>query len=548
MDRHSGFDIAGQIVDVVGGRIFPGTVTVQDGHIAAVKAQTSAAPQIILPGLVDAHVHIESSLLVPSEFARLAVLHGSVGAAADPHEIGNVLGMAGVEFMLQNAGQMPFAFCFGAPSCVPATPFETSGAHLGAAQVKELLDREDVYFLAEMMNFPGVLEGNAEVMAKIDAARKHGKPVDGHAPLLSGDALKRYIAAGISTDHECTSLTEAEEKAALGMHVLIREGSAARNFEALCGILEQFPQQAMFCSDDKHPDDLLEGHINVMVRMALQSGVDALKVLRAATLNPVRHYRMPLGLLQEGDRADFIVASNWDDFRIEQVYIGGAKVAEDGRCLMASRPVPVLNHFAANYLQQGDLQVKAGAGLLRVLEVEDHELLTREQLLGPLMRNGEVVADPQRDILKLVVLNRYQQAKPAVGFVRNMGFKRGAAAMSIAHDSHNIVACGVSDEEIIQAVNLVIKSRGGIAIVNEDGCFELALPVAGLMSQEDGFAVAGRYQELQRRAQALGSHLTAPLMTLSFLALLVIPELRLSDRGLFDSQNFKFVPLFAAGS
>lgn len=530
------------IVDVVAGRVYPGTVHYADGVITAIVPDDGPYETYVMPGFVDAHVHIESSMLVPSEFARLAVVHGTVGTVSDPHEIGNVLGVEGVEYMIDNGRQVPFKFAFGAPSCVPATAFETAGDEIGVEEVRELLARPEIRYLSEMMNYPGVIHGDPMVLAKIRAAQAAGKPVDGHAPAVRGDVLRRYAAAGITTDHESFTLDEAEEKAALGMKVLIREGSAAKNFDALLPLVTRRPELCMFCSDDKHPDDLVEGHIDALVRRAIASGVDPMIAIRCATLNPVRHYGLAVGLLQEGDPADFIEVDALDRLTVLRTIIDGELVAERGESHIASVEVPLVNRFAARPMRTEDVRVE-GNGALRVIEAIDGQLVTRSlevEIVG-----GIIESDTARDILKLVVVNRYSDAPPAVAFIRGFGLRRGAIASSVAHDSHNIIAVGVSDAEITQAVNAVIDNHGGLAVIGET-VETLPLPVAGLMSADDGATVAASYVRLDRRAKELGSSLRAPFMTLSFMALLVIPSLKLSDRGLFDGDRFEFVPLLTA--
>ncbi|GAB4340941.1 MAG: adenine deaminase [Desulfobulbaceae bacterium] len=536
--------IGGTIVDIVQGRMFRGSVRVEEGRIAAVTEEPAVGDGCIVPGLVDAHVHVESSMLPPSSFAALAVVHGTVAAVADPHEIANVLGIEGVRFMVDNAKQVPFKFLFGAPSCVPATDFETAGARLDAAAVAELLAMDGVGYLSEVMNFPGVLTGDPEVTAKVRLARERGLPVDGHAPGLMGDEARRYAAAGISTDHECCTLEEARARIAAGMHVQIREGSAARNFDALLPLLAEHPDRVMFCSDDKHPDDLVTDHMDRLVRRAIAAGHDPLTVLRCCVLNPVRHYNLSVGMLQPGDPADYLVVDNLESFRVLETRINGVRVAEQGTSLIEPARVEPLNRFSAGPITEEDILVPRGPGKLRVMQALDGRLDTGSTTVEPTVRNGMVVSDPDRDLLKIVVLNRYGKARPAVGFVRGFGLRRGAVGSTVAHDSHNIIAVGDGDAEIVRAVNLVAEHRGGISCVSDEGEGVLPLPLAGLMSLEDGHAVAARYREIDAMAKRAGASLAAPFMTLSFMALLVIPELKLSDRGLFDGTVFSFTPLF----
>lgn len=530
-------------MDVHARRVYPGLIHVVDGRIASIQELDAAPGRFLMPGFVDAHVHVESSMLVPTEFARLAVLHGTVATVSDPHEIGNVLGIEGVRFMIDNGRLSPFKFYFGAPSCVPATVFETAGATIDVDGVAELLAMPEVKYLAEMMNFPGVLHGDPEVLAKIAAAKAAGKPVDGHAPGLRGQDAAAYFAAGISTDHECFMLDEATEKAALGVHVLIREGSAAKNFEDLHPLLATAPDRVMFCSDDKHPDSLELHHINRLAARAVAHGHDLFAVLRAATLHPVRHYGLEVGLLRVGDPADFIVVEDLVDFKAVATYIDGRCCMQDGRSLLPHLPSAHPNHFAARPITADQLAVPAHGGTVRVIGVDDGQLVTRAETghLQPL--DGLLHADPNQDLLKLVVLNRYKDAPPAVAFVQGFGLQAGAIAGSVAHDSHNIIAVGCNDADICAAINLVVAAQGGISLAHADETHVLPLPVAGLMTDADGFAVSAAYTRLDQLAKEKGARLAAPYMTLSFCALLVIPALKLSDLGLFDGARFCFTPL-----
>ncbi|MBV9988694.1 MAG: adenine deaminase [Chitinophagaceae bacterium] len=548
MDNRS-FKIKGNLVDAWKKEVYPAEISVEYGIIAAISRLGSAPTpglSFIMPGFVDSHVHVESSMLIPSEFARLAVVHGSVGTVSDPHEIANVCGMAGVDFMIDNGKQVPFKFNFGAPSCVPATVFETAGASLDSDAVGTLLEREEIKYLSEMMNFPGVLQGDAEVRKKIAAAHKQGKPVDGHAPGLRGEQARQYIEAGISTDHECFTAEEALDKLEHGMHILIREGSAAKNFEALIDLLEDHPRMVMFCSDDKHPDSLVSGHIDQLCARAVAKGIDVFSVVRAACVNPVLHYNLDIGLLREGDPADFIVVKDLNTFTVQSTYIDGNLVAKNGTSLIPSVPATPINQFDRAPISPGDLQVTlenypAADGRIPVIEALDGQLITNRLNLPGRSENGQWVTDTGRDILKMVVVNRYRSAPVAKCFIRNFGFREGAIASSVAHDSHNIVAVGTDDESLAKAINLVIDAKGGVSCCSDQDAKILPLPVAGLMSAEDGYEVAKQYTEIDAMAKSLGSGLAAPFMTLSFMALLVIPHLKLSDKGLFDGDSFSFV-------
>ncbi|MFN8390633.1 MAG: adenine deaminase [Bdellovibrionota bacterium] len=536
--------ISGQIVDVLAEAIFPGELEIADGRVAKVTRLHAAPDQVILPGFVDAHVHIESSMLAPSEFARLAVVHGTVGTVSDPHEIGNVLGVEGVRWMIENGKTVPFKFNFGAPSCVPATTFETAGAAITAAEVDELLSLPEIRYLSEMMNFPGVLFGDTEVHAKLQSAKKRGKVIDGHAPGLRGEDAARYASFGITTDHECFTADEALDKIRAGMSIIIREGSAAKNFEALIGLLREFPERIMFCSDDKHPNDLVAGHINQLVKRALAGGHELFSVLRAASLNPVKHYGLPIGLLQEGDPADFIVMDSLRTLNVLATYIDGKKVAEHGKSLIDRQPISLINNFSCANISPGELALPAGKSSIRVIEALPGQLITKEQTMKARIMNGCAVSDPEHDLLKLVVVNRYKAAPPAIAFATGFGLKRGALASSVAHDSHNIVAIGAGDDEIADAINLVIENDGGVSLSCNGTRSVVPLPIAGLMSADDGYKVGNAYEELDLLSKKLGCSLPSPFMTLSFLALLVIPDLKLSDLGLFDGRTFQFVDLF----
>jgi len=546
------------IIDLHQHRIYPAEIAIENGRIRRIREVGSVPAEAgyILPGFVDAHVHVESSMLPPSEFARLAVVHGTVATVSDPHEIANVLGAEGVEFMLADAGRVPLKFCFGAPSCVPATSFETAGAALNLAEVEHLLQNPAIGYLSEMMNFPGVLHDDAECLAKIAAAQRLGKPVDGHAPGLRGEDARRYFAAGITTDHECFTYEEGLEKARLGVKILIREGSAARNFEALWPLLKEFPAQIMFCSDDKHPDDLVRGHINELVVRALANGCDLFDTLRAACLHPVEHYRLPVGQLREGDPADFIRVADLTSFRVLETWLDGQKVAENGQSLLPRLTSTAPNHFSAKPKQPTDFHVfssQAGTqshrlttARVRVIEALDGQIVTGSALENLPVSDGRILSEPSRDLLKISVINRYtSDAKPAVGFVRGFGLRRGALASSVAHDSHNIVAVGTDDGALATAVNAVIEAKGGISATDGTGETRvLPLPIAGLMSQSDGYTLAQDYARLDAWAkETLGCSLHAPFMVLSFLALPVIPKLKMTDLGLFDVEQFGFVPV-----
>jgi adenine deaminase len=537
-------EIAGRVVNLEAGTIEAGVLEIEAGKIVNFRRSDQVPERFILPGFIDAHVHIESSMLPPSEFARLAVVHGTVATVSDPHEIANVLGSEGIDFMIADGARVPFKFFFGAPPCVPATTFETSGAELNSALVAQLLSDPQILYLAEMMNYPGVIFRDPEVLEKLASARALKKPIDGHAPGLRGEDLEVYAAAGISTDHECFSLVEAKEKLALGMKILIREGSAAKNFEELYTLVDTDTDQVMLCSDDKHPNDLVDGHINTLVLRLLAKGIDIFKALRVACLNPIQHYKLSVGLCRVGDSADFIVVDSLQSLAVLETYIAGVRVAQAGNSLISRLTTQPINNFKQRQISLAEIRVKARSQRVRVIEALDGQIVTGYLEEVTPQREGDLVSDPERDLLKIAVVNRYHQAPIALGLVKNFGLKRGAIASTVAHDSHNIIVVGADDKEIVQAVNQLMKSKGGVIAVSDQREEFLPLPIAGLMSQEDGYQVAERYSVLDSFAKELGSKLTAPFMTLSFLALLVIPRLKLSDRGLFDGDKFEFVDLF----
>lgn len=540
-----------KLVDIVNRRIYAAKVEVEDGCIKHIEEVDDAPANAgyLIPGFVDAHVHIESSMMPPTEFARLAVVHGTVATVSDPHEIANVLGKTGVDYMLAEAKRVPFKFCFGAPSCVPATHFETAGAQLNVATVTALLEQKDIGYLSEMMNFPGVLMKDAEVLAKIEAAKKLGKPVDGHAPGLMGEDAKNYFATGITTDHECFTYEEGLEKAKLGVKILIREGSAARNYDALHPLIKLYPELIMFCSDDKHPDDLIEGHINLLVAKSVELGYDLFDVLRAACIHPVKHYGLKVGLLQKGDTADFIWVKNLETFEVLETYIDGICVAKNGKSLIEHLPSQTPNTFKVLPKKSIEFSLKANSKKVRIIKALDGEIVTGAKIDELPIIDENYEPDLDKDILKIAVVNRYKEnEKPSVAFVSGFGLKQGALASSVAHDSHNIVAVGASDKAICAAVNEVIKHKGGVVAVNNNGISKvLALPIAGLMSPIDGYQLAQQYAEIDEWTKTeLGCVLKAPFMLLSFLALPVIPALKITDLGLFDVEQFAFVEVGVA--
>lgn len=561
------FTLEANILDPVNRRSGFGTLWVVEGLIERVELNgpVKAGVPYILPGFVDAHIHIESSMLTPPAFARMAVRHGTVATVSDPHEIANVCGIEGVRYMADLGRKSGFKFFFGAPSCVPATGFETAGATLTVDEISQLFEEKSCCYLSEMMNYPAVLARDPLVMDKIAAAQQYGLPVDGHAPGLKGKDAQQYASAGITTDHECTTLEEALDKIEAGMHIIIREGSAAKNYNALHTLIGNHPDRVMLCSDDKHPDDLVRGHINQLVTRSLALGYNLMDLLTIACVNPVNHYHLDVGLLQPGDPADLIMIKDLESFNVISTWLDGEKVYDDGTVHLPAVEIPVINSFSIVKIEPHEVRMNLKAGPAKMIVAIDGAIVTEHEIAE--MEEGLFESDTSRDILKLVVVNRYSIAPPAVALIKGFGLKSGAIASSVAHDSHNIIAVGTNDKDLAACINQVIDSRGGLCALGrmegipEDietptmASFEfdamayksicVPLPVGGLMSDSpDGETIGKLYSAADLMAKKwLGSTLTAPFMTLSFMALLVIPSLKLSDQGLFDGQGFRFTPL-----
>lgn len=545
--NYKAMEVTGKIIDVVNRSFINGKLIIKNGMISKIEKVNFDCDNFILPGLIDSHIHIESSMLTPSRFAKIAVSCGTVAVVSDPHEIANVVGLKGVEFMLEDASSVPFKFFFGVPSCVPATEFETSGSSLKHHEVDQLLARSDMWFLSEMMNFPGVLYEDKEVISKLKSAKKHNKPIDGHAPGLSGKDLEKYISYNISTDHECFTLDEAKEKIQKGMSIQLREGSAAKNFESLFSLIQSDTDNVMLCTDDSHPNDLIGlGHIDKIIRMGLKKGLSIFDLVTTCVINPIKHYKLPVGQLRQNDPADFIVLESLDDFKINETYINGQIVYSKDEVkipLIKSKPV---NKYFINSIKEGDLEVistKTDA-VVNVIEVVNNQIVTESFKWQTNRSNDQLIeVDIEEDILKIVVLNRYKNSKPSVGYVKGFGLKQGALAGTIAHDSHNIIAIGTSDKELCRVINCLNDLQGGLVVSDEHTIKSLPLPYGGIMTDEDGESVAKNYESLESKVIELGSCLDSPFMTMSFLSLLVIPELKIGDKGLFDVNQFKFINL-----
>lgn len=535
--------IKGQLVDIHKMDIYPAEITVAGSKISGIVRLDSAPEIFLLPGLIDAHIHIESSMITPGAFAMAAVKHGTVGVVSDPHEIANVLGIEGVEYMIDDASKVPLNFYFGAPSCVPATSFESNGAKLDHLKVKKLLERDEIKYLSEMMNFPGVIYDDKDVMSKLESAKRLGKPIDGHAPGLTGDQLRKYVTSGISTDHECSTLNEALEKISLGMKILIREGSAAKNLEALKPLFNTNPESVMLCSDDLHPEMLRERHINKLIAGLIAEEFDAFDVIRSATVNPVEHYKLDVGLLRIGDSADFILVDSLAKMNVLETWIGGKKIYSNGEVLFKYKAGKAVNNFNCLPLKETDIKIKNINGMIRVITATEGELLTGE-IQHPSGDSEYVDSDLGGDILKIVVKDRYKDLPAAVGFIKGFALNKGAFASSIAHDSHNIIAVGTNDRDIINSINEIVTQKGGLAVSAEGKISGLQLNIGGIMTTRSCEDIASDYDKLNLLVKSLGCTMLAPFMTLSFMALLVIPDLKIGDRGLFDVKKFQNVSLF----
>lgn len=538
--------IEGVIVRPQSREKFGARIVVAGQHIKSIVKDSTIKAPFILPGFIDSHVHIESSMLIPSRFAEMAVKHGTVAVVTDPHEVANVAGVEGIRFMVEDSKTVPLKFFFGVPSCVPATPLEKSGATIDHQQVYELLSEPDFHFLAEMMNFPGVINNDRDVVMKLDAAKKFKKPVDGHAPGFTGEDLKKYVAAGISTDHECSSIDEALERINFGQIIQIREGSAARNFSSLAPLIAQHPESLMFCTDDSHPDFLELGHINKIVARAVAKGYDLFDVLNIATQIPQKHYGFSLGKLEVNDLADFIIVDNLQDFNVLQTYIDGSSVYRNKNITFNLQDVPKPNYqFRTATPSIDDLRVVVQGNTMNVIEVFPDELITN-WVKYPVSQNcgQEINSMLNEDIIKIVLLNRYENTVPVVGFIKGFNLKSGAIAASIAHDSHHILAIGANDESLVSTLKWIVSHRGGICFAENSVVDGIPLPYFGLMTDSNGQDVSTTYKKLNASISKAGSKLNAPFMTASFMALTVIPFLKINHNGLFDVNKFISVPLF----
>lgn len=534
------FTVAGVVFDPIKRESFGATLRIQNGKIAKIEKDSNIKHPAILPGFVDSHVHIESSMLTPSNFAKAAVKHGTVAVVTDPHEIANVAGVKGVEFMINDAKGSDFKFYFGAPSCVPASPFDECFEPFTPEIIEGLMKRDDIHFLAEMMNFPGVIYKSESVMQIIGKAHSANKPVDGHVPGLSGDALKSYVSAGITTDHECFTLEEALEKIKLGMKILIRDGSAAKNFGSLHPLIKEHSKHLMFCTDDCHPDELLHGHINLKVRQSLALGYDVFDVLQVSSVNPVNHYKLNVGLLQEGDSADLLVVDNLQNLNIQSTFINGVDVFNINESVTKS--YSALNYVFPHSFNPSNLHSKAISNKVKAIEVINDELITNSVVVN---NEAETLScNLKEDVLKIAVLSRYKENELSVGLIKGFGMKKGAIAASIAHDSHHIISVGCDNASIEKCLEFIIKNRGGVCYFDGEQLHGLPLPVYGLMTDFSAEVAAAAYEKINSKVIADGCKLKAPFMTMSFMSLSVIPHLKITPAGLFDVDKFNYTELF----
>lgn len=535
--------VEGIIYDPIAKIIIPGRIILKNGRIDQIEPDDSITGPIILPGFVDSHIHIESSMLVPTAFSKIAIKHGTIAVVADPHEIANVAGVAGIDFMINNSKSAEMKFFFGAPSCVPVSPFDDCYEVIDSIEIEKLMKRKDIYFLGEMMNFPGVINSDADILKKISHALDNKKPIDGHAPGLVNESLKKYISTGISTDHECFTLEEAKEKLKLGMSVQIREGSAAKNFNTLHSLITTHPLKTMICTDDCHPEDLILGHINNTVKRSLKLGHNIFDILQVVSVNPVRHYNLDVGLLQIGDNADFIVVDNLENLNIKANIINGVNVLENSS-ISINTTSDITNYTFSPTINLENLSLMAKGSKVKVIEVLEGELVTNLIEKTVLTKDEKIITDIENDILKIVVVNRFKSNELYIGLIKGFGLTKGAIAESIAHDSHHIIAVGVDDLSIFRAIDYIIKNKGGVCYFDSNEIIGLALPVYGLMGFDSGNIIADKYKEINSKVVADGCKLQAPFMTLSFMALSVIPMLKITPRGLFDVTQFQFTDLF----
>lgn len=528
--------ISGNLIDAFHKEIYPCSIVIENKKIVSIKRNQNHYDCFILPGFVDAHIHIESSMLLPDRFGQMVLPKGTIAVLNDPHEIANVLGISGIEMMMEAAQKSPVKFFFGIPSSVPATPLDSAGSVLTTADIETLAKTGKFKALSEVMNVPGVLNQNSEVISKIEIAKKYHLRVDGHAPGLKGEKLTQYIAAGIETDHESISREEAEEKIEKGMKILIREGSAAKNWEALKSLIPEYPDQLMFCTDDAHPDEIIsEGHIDKFFKKGIKEGFDIFDLVKIASINPVEFYRLDVGLLREGDRADFIVIDNPVDFNLFATYIDGKKIEYDHS---VSDTPPVLNGFDHLPIQSEELKIELKEEI-PVIQIIPDEIITKR--MNYTIKQSPFESDLHQDILKIVYINRYSNGKPQIGFIQGFNLKEGAMATTIAHDSHNIIAVGCSDEALKETINHLIELKGGLVVKNNNGIISLPLPYGGIISGKQGEEVAEEYLHLNETLRQMGCKLHAPFMTLSFMALIVVPALKIGERGLFDVEKFEFI-------
>ncbi len=536
--------LKGNIYDYNTGGFIKGILIFDNTIVDIVEDSSIVENCFILPGFVDAHVHIESTMLTPIEYAKECVKHGVVAAITDPHEIANVCGVSGIKYMVKCANQTPVKIFTGAPSCVPATSFETSGALISPADIESLFIEGLCSHLAEMMNFPGVLNGDEIVLKKIEVANRFQKNIDGHAPLLSGINLLNYISKNITTDHECITVSEAIEKIDAGMKIMLRESSASKDFDNLITLINSHPDYIMFCTDDCHPDELQNGYLEKLFRKALLKRYPIKNIIKGSNINAVNHYQLSVGSLKIGDYADFIVIDDLLNFSILKTYINGDLVFDGINVLFTVQNISPINKFFINKVSKNDLTIYAKKNsVINAIEIIPDSLITKHFKFSVCNNQFFLESDITSDLLKIVVVNRYLKAKPNVGFIRGFGLKYGAIGGSVSHDSHNIIVVGVDDASIISAIETIQTGRGGLVAISDHDIDFLPLPIGGLMSDKSCSEVASQYRHINESAKKLGTQLNSPFMTLAFMSLLVIPELKISDRGLFNINTYSFIDL-----
>ncbi len=537
--------IKGNILNIYTDEIYPGEIEIEKGVIQSIREVSSFFNEIIVPGFIDSHIHIESSKLTPSRFAEIALKHGTTSVVADPHEIANVMGLEGIEYMLNDARNSPLKFNFAAPSCVPTTEYETAGATIDSNVIDDLLRKDEFVSLGEVMDYNGVIEGKEDLIAKIESAKKHKKPIDGHAPLVTGEDLQKYVKYGIDTDHECTSKREAAEKRRMGVKIMIREGSESHMLEELLHSDADF-----IVSDDICAEDLIDGHIDKLLRKAVSLGMDAFEALKLVTINPAKHYNLNVGSITPGKQADLVFIDNLEDFNVKRVIVDGNTIYKKQKLLYRANPMPVKTTLKITPKTAEDFDVKAQdenhkSATVNVINVEDNTIISSHDTAKLSIDRNTVIPSVFEDILKISVIERYGGNTIANGFVHGFNIKNGAIASSVSHDSHNIIAVGTNSQYIAEATNKIIENKGGLVAMSNKEMIDLPLPIAGLMSDKSANVVSKVSSSLNELVSSMGCTLSSPYTTLSFLALPVVPSIKITNKGLFDVDANKFIDVIA---